>query len=106
MELWKQDGLRQVDMASRLAVSPPTINKTIKGMVDSGFVTCRRVAGDARSTRIFLTEKGSAVRDAVTEQWHELEESVVSGLTEAERLILFELLTKLKGVSQDDGDEE
>ena len=96
MELWKRNGRRQVDLAAELNLAPPTINKTLTGLIDGGFVTRIRVEDDARSTRIFLTDEGNAVRDSVEAQWLEIEEELLTELTEAERLILSELLTKLK----------
>ncbi|HSI89068.1 MAG TPA: hypothetical protein VK918_08435, partial [Pyrinomonadaceae bacterium] len=49
-----------------------------------------------RSTRIFLTDMGREARVAIEKQWHELEEEILTELTETERLVLFDLLTKLK----------
>jgi len=106
IELWKDDGLRQVDLATRLGVSSPTINKMILGLIDSGLAARRRIEGDARSTRIFLTKAGAELRPSVEAQWHELEEDTVLGLTEAERLILFELLTKMRAVYYGTAEEE
>jgi MarR family transcriptional regulator, organic hydroperoxide resistance regulator len=54
MELWKQDGQRQVDLAARIGVTTPTINKMILGLIQSGLVDRTRLENDARSTRIFL----------------------------------------------------
>jgi DNA-binding MarR family transcriptional regulator len=96
IELWKRDGRRQVDLASELNLAPPTINKSLTGLIEGGFVTRDRVENDARSTRIFLTDHGKRVRDSVEAQWLEIEEEILTELTEAERLILSELLTKLK----------
>lgn len=95
-ELWRQDGLRQVDIAERLNLSAPTINKMLKGLIDINLVTRSRLEDDARSTRIFLTDTGRAMRQHVEAQWLELEESCLSGLTETERLVLSELLGKLR----------
>ena len=96
LELWKQDGLRQVDIANRLALSPPTVNKMLKGLLEINLVTRSRLDDDARSTRIFLTQRGAEMREEVESQWLELEENCLSGLTETERLVLFELLGKLR----------
>lgn len=96
LELWKADGLRQVDLAGKLDLSAPTINKMMKGLIDVGLVTRSRLEDDARSTRIFLTPLGRSMRAEIEAQWLELEASCLSGLTEAERLILFELLNKLR----------
>lgn len=108
LELWKKDGQRQVDLAARLSVSTPTVNKIITGMIDSGLVTRTRLQDDARSTRIFLTRAGTEIQESVETQFHELEENTVAGLTEAERLIIFELLTKMKNLygGMDEGDDE
>lgn len=95
-ELWRQDGLRQVDIAERLNLSAPTINKMLKGLIDVDLVIRSRLEDDARSTRIFLTKTGQAMREQVEGQWLELEESCLSGLSETERLVLFELLGKLR----------
>lgn len=96
LELWKQDGLRQVDIANRLSLSAPTVNKMLKGLIEINLVTRVRIDNDARSTRIFLTKRGFEMREEVESQWLELEESCLSGLTETERLVLFELLGKLR----------
>ncbi len=95
-ELWKQDELRQIDIANRLNLSAPTVNKMIKGLIEINLVKRKRLENDARSTRICLTEKGSEMRYEVEDQWRELEESCLSGVTETEKLVLFELLGKLR----------
>lgn len=96
LELWKKDGLRQVDIANRLSLSPPTVNKMLKGLIEINLVTRSRLDDDGRSTRIFLTDRGFEMREEVESQWLELEESCLVGLTETERLVLFELLGKLR----------
>lgn len=95
-ELWNQDGLKQRDLADRLSVAAPTINKMVAGLVKLGLVSNSRLEDDARSTRIFLTEDGTRIREAIERQWVDLEESCLSGLTETERLVLHDLLGKLK----------
>lgn len=95
-ELWKQDGLRQIDIATRLNLSAPTINKILKGLSEINLVTRSREQDDARSTRVFLTDQGRDIRKDVAEQWLELESEYLSGLTDTERLILPDLLGKLK----------
>ena len=107
-ELWQQDGLRQIDIANRLNLSAPTVNKMLKGLIEINLVTRSRIDDDARSTRIFLTDRAFDMREEIEGQWLELEENVLSGLTETERLVLFELLGKLRstytGVDQAEED--
>ena len=105
LELWKQDGLRQIDIASRLSLSAPTVNKMLKGLIEINLVTRSRLDDDARSTRIFLAETGRDMRGEIEAQWLELEENCLSGLTETERLVLFELLGKLRTTYTGIGEE-
>jgi DNA-binding MarR family transcriptional regulator len=106
MELWKKDGLRQVDLAARVGVTTPTINKMVLGLIASDLVDRTRLENDSRSTRIFLTPSGHQLREAVESQWHELEENTVAGLTEAERLIMYELLAKMKNLYSGTAEED
>ncbi|MGB7201142.1 MAG: MarR family winged helix-turn-helix transcriptional regulator [Pyrinomonadaceae bacterium] len=105
-ELWKQDGLRQVDIAARLNISAPTINKILKGLTEINLVTNAREQDDARSTRVFLTDQGRNIKKDVAAQWLELESEYLSGLTDTERLILPDLLGKLKIAYTGSGDSE
>ena len=96
-ELWKKDGQRQVDLAEKLNLAAPTVNKILGGMLQADLVTRERYEDDARSTRIYLTDKGRSVRDALEVKWADIEEQTVMGLTETEALILKQLLAKLLG---------
>lgn len=95
-ELWREDGLRQVDIADRLNLSAPTVTKILKGLSEINLIRRERERDDARSSRVFLTDKGRNIRSEVAAQWLELESEYLSGLTETERFILPELLGKLQ----------
>lgn len=94
--LWNEDGQIQVDLSKSLNLSPPTINKMVKSLQSNGYVSTRRSKTDGRKVRVFLTDKGSAVRKNVEEQWEKLENDFFSPLTETERLILRQIFDKLK----------
>ena len=97
MELWKKDGQRQVDLAEKLNLAPPTVNKILGGLLEADFVKRAKYEDDARSTRIFLTEKGKEVKAALEEKWAELEVQTTEGMTQTEALILKQLLQKMMG---------
>ena len=97
MELWKKDGQRQVDLAEKLNLAPPTVNKILGGLLEADFVKRAKYEDDARSTRIFLTEKGKEVKEALEEKWAELEVQTTEGMTQTEALILKQLLQKMMG---------
>ena len=96
-ELWKKDKQRQVDLAERLNLAPPTVNKILGGMLEADLVTRERFDNDARSTRIVLTQKGRDIRPLLEGKWLEIEEQTLMGLTDTEALILKQLLAKLIG---------
>ncbi|MEO7659969.1 MAG: MarR family winged helix-turn-helix transcriptional regulator [Pyrinomonadaceae bacterium] len=108
LELWNEDGLRQIDIARRLSLSAPTVNKMLKGLIEINLVTRSRLDDDARSTRIFLTDQGFEMRADVERQWIDLEEECLTGLSETERLVLLEVLKKLRSTytGRDDSPEE
>lgn len=96
LELWEKDGQRQIDLARRLNLAAPTVNKTVNTLIEINLVSRERLENDGRSTRIFLTDGGLAMRSQIESQWIDLEESCLVGLSETERLILFDLLGKLR----------
>src|SRR5687768_1674467 len=95
MELWKTDGQRQIDLAAKVGLSPPTVNKILGGLLENDFVTRARYEDDARSTRIFLTQKGIDVRAALEAAWEEFEDQTLGPLTDTEALMLKQLMQKL-----------
>src|SRR5687767_4195814 len=72
-ELWKNDGLSQIELSVNLKVSPPAINKMVKSLSKNGFVVSSVCSKDGRVMRVFLTPKGVAIHPKVEEKWHKLE---------------------------------
>ena len=97
MELWKKDGQRQVDLAEKLNLAPPTVNKILGGLLESDYVRRAKYKDYSRSTRILLTDKGKEVKEALEEKWAELELQTTEGMTQTEALILKQLLQKMMG---------
>lgn len=96
ISLWQQDGRSQIDMAQKLNLSPPTINKMVKSLTENKFVKCQKCKTDGRLMRVFLTEKGYDCRSSVESQWQKLEAKVFAPLTDTEKLIFLQILEKLK----------
>jgi MarR family transcriptional regulator, organic hydroperoxide resistance regulator len=106
LELWNQDGLRQVDIGSRLNLAAPTITKMLKGLLEIGLITIEKFDDDGRSKRIFLTDTGREIRSQVESQWLELEASTLVQIGEPERPMLYDLLTRLKSTYTGDSPED
>ncbi len=69
--------------------------KFLADLLENDFVTRAKYEDDARSTRIFLTQKGLDVRNSLEDEWEKLEEQTIAGLTDTETLMLRQLLVKL-----------
>ncbi len=94
--LWKTDGQSQIEMAKKLSLAAPTINKMIKSLEKNNFVESRRCGVDSRMVRVYLTDKGKQYESPAIERWSNLETQMFSNLTETEKLIFSQLFDKLK----------
>lgn len=103
-ELWEEDGLSQIELAKKLKLSAPTINKMVKNLKDSKFVVLKRSESDARLVNVFLTERGKQIQINVERIWLDLESKITMHLTETEKLIFLQLLEKILLYFYDDSD--
>jgi DNA-binding MarR family transcriptional regulator len=65
MFLWAEDGVSQRELSRRVAIEDATMVRTIDRMERDGLVRRERNARDRRQIKVFLTEKGSSVRDVL-----------------------------------------
>lgn len=95
ISLWEKDKQSQIELARNLNLAAPTINKMVKNLSESGFVTLQKSEEDGRLVLVLLTDKGRNIRESVEKQWIQLEDKTLKGFTETEKLILFQLFEKL-----------
>lgn len=105
MTLWDSDGLSQAELAERLNVSPPAVNKMVKSLVEADLVKTRKSESDARITNVVLTELGKQTRENAEAIWKECDDRFCENLTKGESGLLFELLIKLRSGLQPIGDD-
>jgi DNA-binding MarR family transcriptional regulator len=94
--LWEEEGRTHSELAEHLHVQPATITKMIKRMERTGFVERRQDAEDQRVSRVYLTDVGGNLRDAVERVLRELEEQTFAGLSSEERALLNQLLLRVR----------
>lgn len=95
-QLWKRDGLNQTELTACLGVEPPTTTKMVQRMEASGLVERRADPSDGRVVQVWLSPKGRALEQPVTQAWQTLENMTVGHLSAGERAILRELLSKIR----------
>ena len=108
--LWLQDGLSQKELSDAVGSSEASISNMLKHLVAGGWVERRQDDYDYRISRVFLTAKGAAVRDAIVEDLQDLDEAVRAGLGSSEAQQLETLLEKaaeaLREATPDEGVEK
>src|SRR5262245_17262840 len=96
LQLWEEDGLGQAELTRRLGVEPASVSKAIDRMENAGFIQRRADPDDARTNRIFLTEMGRSLEGPVNQVWFEVEEQLLSHMTNEERLLLRRLILQMR----------
>jgi DNA-binding MarR family transcriptional regulator len=96
IELWREDGLRPIDLAQRLSVKAPTVTNILNGLDEINLIRTKKDGRDKRSTRVFLTEKGRLIRSEVEQRWVDMEAECVAGLPETERYVFNAVLKRLR----------
>lgn len=96
VELWESDGLRGGELAARLGVEPPTVTKMLRRLEGCGLVERRPDPSDARSFRVYLTDRGRDLEGPVAGCWERAEGRLLAGLGEEERRTFHELLVRVR----------
>jgi DNA-binding MarR family transcriptional regulator len=94
--LWETDGQSQIELVKNLNLTAPTINKMVNSLLKNGFVKCEKWEKDGRMLKVFLTEKGLQSKESVDELILNSEQNFFAVLNETEKLILAQILGKLK----------
>ena len=96
LELWQDDGLRGGELAAGLGVEPPTVTKMLRRLEGCGLVERRQDPADARSFRVYLTERGRAFEEPVARCWAQAEATALAGLSAEERRAFRKLLIRVR----------
>ena len=95
LHLWGNDGMTQAQLARRVAIEQPTMVRTIDRMERDGLVARAPDPNDKRASRITLTERGWALRDALIPLAAGVNATATGTLTADEAETLRRLLAKL-----------
>jgi DNA-binding MarR family transcriptional regulator len=97
--LWEEDGITQRELSDRTGTTEATTVRAVAGLLESGFITRRRVADDRRKMLITLTAKGRRLETRLLPMVIEVNERAVRGLkkrdVEIARRVLAQTYTNL-----------
>lgn len=101
--LSQHDGLTQVELASKLNVTPATVSNMLKRMERDNMIERRRSEEDQRVTHVYLTEQGKQHSDVVCKLFDEMTQKGFGNFTEEElqqaKRIFQKLIDNLSNVS-------
>ncbi|HET8839933.1 MAG TPA: MarR family transcriptional regulator [Ktedonobacteraceae bacterium] len=93
-QLWQQEGRSQVELQDLLMLERATVNGLIQRMVRAGLIECKPDTHDKRVQRIFLTERGRALKEVTPALEAEVNAHTLQGFSEDERAFFIRLLTR------------
>lgn len=92
-ELWREDGISQGELAARLGIEAPTVSKAVQRLERVGYL--RRESSGRRTQKVYVTDEGHQLRDAVEAAWRSADEKLISEFTQDERKTLANLVSRL-----------
>jgi MarR family transcriptional regulator, organic hydroperoxide resistance regulator len=95
-KLWTADEITQMQLTELLNCEPSTVTNMVKTLEKKGFVYRKKDPVDGRVSRVYLTEKGLAVREPITQIWRRQQEKLLKGLTAENRAFLNEFLKQME----------
>jgi MarR family transcriptional regulator for hemolysin len=84
MQLGKEDGPIQSDLAGILDIEQPTLVRLLDGLEAKGMIERRAVEGDRRARRVFLTEAARAQAQDILNFLVELRADILHGIPSEE----------------------
>jgi DNA-binding MarR family transcriptional regulator len=93
-QLWRQEGKSQVELQELLELERATVNGLIQRMARSELIECKPDPSDRRVQRIFLTERGRALKRITLSLEEEVNALALQGFSEDERTFFIRLLTR------------
>ena len=92
--LWLQDGLSQKELSDAVGSSEGSISNMLKHLVAGGWVERRQDDYDYRISRVYLTNQGAVLRDAIAGELRQMDAALRTELGEAGAQTLESLLER------------
>ena len=78
--LWRQDGIKQRELAELVGLMQPTTVNALQNMRDAGLVRMEADRTDARAVRIHLTDKGRRLKQILLPRVAQINQIALRGI--------------------------
>lgn len=92
----KNEDVFQKDLEVQFGITRSTASKVVNLMVEKGYIVRERVQGDARLKKLVLTPKAEGVAEFLYQNCMSMEETLLSGFSDEERVQFREYLERAK----------
>lgn len=96
MHLWRQDGMRQTDLADLLEVEPISVARMLDRLERDDWVERRNDPADRRTKRIFLTAKVKPFLERLRLLGLETQETALAGISREDQQRFMETLLRIR----------
>ena len=93
-QLWRQEGRSQVELQDLLGLDGATVTGLVQRMTQLGLIQRRPDPSDKRVQRVFLTERGRALKQITAVFEEEVNAHALAGFSADERTFFLRLLTR------------
>ena len=94
--LAEQDGKTHNELAAQLHVTPATMSRMVKRMVNARLLVTRRDPADKRVSRVYLTDAARVMRTTLQQAFKTSEADTFADFTLEERVLLRRFLMQIR----------
>lgn len=93
--LWEKDGITQTELRKQMRCEASTLSNMLRKLEQDDIVIRKQSEHDARSTNVFLTQKGKDLQGPVREIWETQQSQLLKGILPEELLFMRRILQQM-----------
>ena len=94
--LSREEGITQLELSRRAGLKPPTVSVALKHLEDEGYVIRETDEDDKRAARVYLSDKGHALRRDNDERFVTVDNEMMEGFSPEEIKLLRSMLLRIR----------
>jgi len=94
-QLWNKDGISQTELRKQMGCEASTLSNMLRKLEQDEIVYREKDQQDARSIKVFLTEKGKQLQEPIRTIWEQQQQKILDGILPEELLLMRRLLQQM-----------